>query len=109
MHCKGHSGHNTTEEIIRVGCYTHLRRKYFDAIPVRREEGSPMCAGEVGASYFDSLFRLERLYKGASKKERMKIRLEQEKPIVDEFYQWLEKLKPVKGSKLATAITYARN
>ena len=55
------------------------------------------------------LFRLEREYKGCSKKDRMKIRLEKERPIVEAFYQWLEKLHPVKGSKLATAVIYAKN
>ena len=109
VHCDGYSGYNTPEDIIRVGCYAHLRRKFFDAIPVKKEEGAPMCAGEVGVSYCDSLFRLERFYKDCSRKDRMKIRMEKEKPIVDEFYRWVESLHPVKGSKLAAAVTYAKN
>lgn len=109
VHCDGYSGYNTPEDIIRVGCYAHLRRKFFDAIPLKKPEDSPMTAGEIGVSYIDSLFRLERLYKGCSKKERMKIRLEKEKPVIEAFYQWLEELHPVKGSKLAAAVTYAKN
>lgn len=109
VHCDGYSGYNTPEDITRVGCYAHLRRKFYDAIPVRKEAGQPMVPAEVGVAYCDSLFRLEQIYKGRSKKERMQIRLEKEKPIVDEFYSWVERLRPVKGSKLATAVTYAKN
>ena len=109
VHCDGYSGYNTPEDIMRVGCYAHLRRKFYDAIPAKRPESSPMTAAEVGVSYCDSLFSLERIYKDASKKQRMKIRLEKEKPVVDEFYRWVEKLRPVKGSKLAAAVTYAKN
>ena len=64
-----------------------------------------MCAAEVGVSYCDSLFQLERYYKNSSKVKRMTIRLEKEKPIVDEFYRWLEGLHPVKGSKLRPLLT----
>ena len=109
IHCDGYSGYNTPEDITRVGCYAHLRRKFFDAIPVKKEAGSPMIPAEVGVAYCDRLFMLERVYKDKTRKERMQIRLEKEKPIVDEFYSWLEKLHPVKGSKLAAAVTYAKN
>ena len=109
VHCDGYSGYNTPDDIIRVGCYAHLRRKFYDAIPAKKQAGSPMTTAEVGVAYCDSLFRLERLYKGKSRKERMQIRLEKEKPIVDEFYKWLGGIRPVKGSKLAIAVTYARN
>ena len=43
VHCDGYSGYNTPEDIIRVGCYAHLRRKFFDAIPAKKADGLP-CA-----------------------------------------------------------------
>jgi hypothetical protein len=64
---------------------------------------------EVGVAYCDKLFLLERIYKGKSTSEKYRLRLEHEKPIVDALYQWIDTLNPVKGSKLATAVTYAKN
>ena len=108
-HCDGYSGYNTPEDIKRVGCYAHLRRKFFDAIPKRKEAGSEMLPAEVGVHYCDQLFRLEREYKDQTASARKKLRLEKEKPIIDEFYKWVNDLNPVKGSKLAAAVTYAKN
>ena len=108
-HCDGYSGYNTPEDLERVGCYAHLRRKFFDAIPVKKEAGGKALPAEVGVDYCNQLFRLERSYKGKSAEELKKLRLEDEKPIVDKFYRWVNGLHPVKGSKLATAVIYAKN
>ena len=108
-HCDGYSGYNTPEDIERVGCYAHLRRKFFDAIPVKKEAGGAMLPAEVGVAYCDRLFLLEREYRGITAEERRKVRIEKEKPVVDALYRYLGTLHPVKGSKLAAAVTYAMN
>ena len=108
-HCDGYSGYNTPDDLERVGCYAHLRRKFFDAIPVNKEAGGKALPAEVGVDYCNQLFRLERLYKGKSAAELKTLRIENEKPIVDNFYRWVNGLHPVRGSKLATAVTYAKN
>ena len=59
--------------------------------------------------YCNQLFRLERLYKGKDPEELKELRLKNEKPIVDNFYRWVNGLHPVRGSKLAIAVTYAKN
>lgn len=108
-HCDGYSGYNTPDDLERVGCYAHLRRKFFDAIPVNKEAGGKALPAEVGVDYCNQLFRLERLYKGKSAAELKTLRIENEKPIVDNFYRWVNGLHPVRGSKLAAAVTYAKN
>lgn len=108
-HCDGYSGYNTPDDLERVGCYAHLRRKFFDAIPVNKEAGGKALPAEVGVDYCNQLFRLERLYKGKSAAELKTLRIKNEKPIVDNFYRWVNGLHPVRGSKLATAVTYAKN
>lgn len=109
VHCDGYSGYNTPEDIERVGCYAHLRRKFYDAIPVKEKADSRKLPAEVGVEYCDRLFELERLYKNKSAEERKALRLKEEKPIVDNLYRWVNGLHPVRGSKLATAVTYAKN
>ena len=41
--------------------------------------------------------------------ERKEKRLELEKPVIDEFWTWLEGVKFLKGSGLGKAVTYALN
>ncbi len=47
--------------------------------------------------------------KGYSYKQIKNGRLKKEKPVIEAFLSWLEKQKPIKGSKFATAVTYALN
>ena len=61
VHCDGYSGYNTPEDIERVGCYAHLRRKFYDAIPIKKDADSRKLPAEVGVEYCDRLFGLERL------------------------------------------------
>ena len=34
LHCDGYSGYNRLEDVVRCGCWAHLRRKFVEAIPV---------------------------------------------------------------------------
>ena len=41
--------------------------------------------------------------------ERQVQRLELERPVLDAFWKWIDGMNPLGGSRLAKAITYARN
>ena len=109
VHSDGYSGYNKLDGITRCGCWAHLRRKFVEAIPSKKTEGSPMTAAETGRDYCDRLFHLEETLKALSPEERKSKRLELEKPVLDAFWCWLDTLKPLKGSALGKAVTYARN
>ena len=66
---------------------------------------------QQGVEYCDKLFAYERHFKekGYSCKQIKNGRLKKEKPVIEAFLSWLEKQKPIKGSKFATAVTYALN
>ena len=65
----------------------------------------------VGFLYCNKLFEYERSYreKGLSPRQIYNRRLKDQKPVIEAFLSWLEKQKPIKGSKFATAVTYALN
>ena len=109
LECDGYAGYNTVEDIIRVGCLAHLRRKYFDAIPVKREAGSNKLPAEVGVEYCDRIFSLERAYQMLPPEEKKQRRLETELPILLEMKEWVDQLRPVGGSKLEKAVIYTKN
>lgn len=109
VHSDGYSGYNKLDGITRCGCWAHLRRKFVEAIPTKKAEGSPLTNAEIGRDYCNQLFRVEESLKDLSPEERFCKRLELEKPILEAFWCWLEKLEPLKGSALGKAVTYALN
>lgn len=58
VHSDGYSGYNKLNDIVRVGCWAHLRRKFVEAIPTKKQDGPPTGA-EIGRQYCDMLFSIE--------------------------------------------------
>lgn len=109
VHSDGYSGYNKLDGITRCGCWAHLRRKFVEAIPAKKADGLPLTSAEIGRDYCNQLFAVEERLKGLTPAERYCKRLELEKPILEAFWCWLEKLEPLKGSVLGKAVTYALN
>lgn len=133
LECDGYTGYNQVENVILVCCLAHCRRYFFEAIPAARrkkvklldinspeeiqeETADPEKAkkqkkipAEIGLSYCNQIFRIERTLKAMDAKERKAKRLELENPVWDDFWTWLETLNPVGGSKLEKAVNYANN
>lgn len=109
VHSDGYSGYNKLDGITRCGCWAHLRRKFVEAIPAKKADGVPLTSAEIGRDYCNQLFAVEERLRGLTPAERYCKRLELEKPILEAFWCWLEKLEPLKGSALGKAVTYALN
>lgn len=109
VHSDGYSGYNKLDGITRCGCWAHLRRKFVEAIPQKKEEGTPFTAAETGRDYCNRLFKLEDELKDLTPGERKLKRLELEKPVLEAFWRWLDTLQLLKGSALGRAVTYAKN
>ena len=109
VHSDGYSGYNKLTNITRCGCWAHLRRKFVEAIPSKKNAGAPLTSAEIGRDYCNQLFKIEERLKDISSEERKNKRLELEKPVLDAFWCWLESLNVLKGSSLGKAVTYALN
>ena len=109
VHSDGYSGYNKLTNITRCGCWAHLRRKFVEAIPSKKNAGAPLTSAEIGRDYCNQLFKIEERLKDISSEERKNKRLELEKPVLDAFWCWLESLNVLKGSALGKAVTYALN
>ena len=102
----GYSGYNLVSGVIRAGCWAHMRRKWFEAMPKGATPENSKAA--MGYSYCSRLFEIERELEPLSAEERQKQRQLRSKPLVDEYYAWLETFfKP--AGKLKDAVTYAVN
>ena len=109
VHSDGYSGYNKLTNITRCGCWAHLRRKFVEAIPSKKDANVALTSAEIGRDYCDRLFHIEKELKDLSPEERKLKRLELEKPVLDAFWCWVESLNALKGSALGKAVTYAIN
>ena len=102
----GYSGYNKVANVIHCGCWAHSKRKYSDALPKTNMKDSKAAQG---IAFCDKLFMLEREFKELTPEKRLEQRLKKSKSVLDAYFAWVETVNPLAGSKLAEAITYARN
>lgn len=109
LHSDGYSGYNKLAEIVRCGCWAHLRRKFIEAIPDNRAKDSPLTNAEIGRDYCNRLFKIEDGLSELTSEEKYAKRLELERPVLDAFWCWLDSLHILQSSALGKAVTYAKN
>ena len=106
----GYAGYNKLKNFKRCCCYAHIRRYFLEAIPKGKEKDYTDPAVQ-GFLYCNKLFEYERSYrgKGLSYKQIYNRRLKDQKPVVEAFLVWINKQNAPNGTRLARALTYARN
>jgi len=108
LHTDGYEGyHSLPKEIVVVGCWAHVRRKFDEAlkvIPEKDRAGSNVLRGK---RYCDKLFELERKLADMSPRERFENRQKLSKPVMDEFFAWIEALEPMLKTPIGVAAHYA--
>nr|WP_308624519.1 IS66 family transposase [uncultured Eisenbergiella sp.] len=131
LQCDGYQGYNKVIDVLLACCMAHCRRKFYEALPAEKKKAmklldinSPIAIkepaipqddlekyipAEIGVAYCNKLFYLEREFKDLSPEERKAKRFEQEVPVWDNFWKWLDSLNTTKSSKLSKAVNYAQN
>jgi len=107
MHADGYAGFNElyrTGNINEVACLAHIRRKFVD---VFQSEGAVIA--EEAIRRIAALYRIEKDVRGLTPEDRVRLRQEDAKPILDDLESWLgTQLGRISGkSELAKAIRYA--
>jgi hypothetical protein len=105
-HADGFSGYHNLPNIIIVGCWSHARRKFFDAFKITKAEDSP---AKIGLDYCNKLFDLERRFAEMTDSERFEARLKLSVPIAEEFFAWAETVYTIPKTSTATAVNYLLN
>ena len=107
-----YAGYNRVANVRLVLCLAHARRGFTDAIKALPAEARKKdVAAKTVLKYCDDLYDVERQIKELSDQERYEKRLELSKPILDEFYGWLKRIRPQvpPRSKFGEAIQYCLN
>ena len=110
LHTDGYEGyHDLSDNIKVVGCFAHARRKFDEAVKGLPKKDQATSNAMIGKRFCDKLFSLERDFSEFTAEERFKKRQELSKPILDEFYDWLNTFNPPPKMALYKAVVYAKN
>lgn len=92
----GYAGYNSVDNIKRIYCLAHIRRKYHDIIVNLDEEALKTSRAAIGFNYCEKLYKIEKeirkeyKYKEDYYKKRFDIRLEKTAPILEAFEKYVE-------------------
>jgi len=106
LHSDAYAGYKKVENITRCLCWSHLRRKFVDAIP-KDIRGPDATLANQGITYCNTLFEIEKNLEDLSSEDRKNERLKQEKPVLEAFWAWADSARALPKSKLGEAIKYA--
>lgn len=110
LHSDAYAGYTKIPGITRCLCWTHLRRKFVDALP--KDIHSPEATlPSRGIAFCNKLFEIEKELEDLSSEQRKLERLEREKSVLEAFWAWIDSFrdKVLPKSKLGEAFTYALN
>jgi Transposase and inactivated derivatives len=108
LHADGYSGYHSLEKKCKltvVGCLAHARRKFNDALKGVVEKDLETSDAYIGKKYCDKLFAIEADLKILSSENRYDERLKRSKPVMDDFFLWLNSENYSKGL-LGQAVSY---
>ena len=64
--------------------------------------------GRDAIRFIDKLFRIEETLESVTPEERLQVRDQKSRKVVEEFFDWVETIQPNKGS-IEKALTYTKN
>ncbi len=92
------------EQITEAGCWAHARRKFFELHTANQSQIAVQALEQIG-----QLYEIERQVQGTPADERLRMRQQQSRPVVDKLKHWLadNRAKVPEGSATAKAIDYS--
>ena len=106
LQCDGYSGYNQLgDSIDRVGCWAHVRRKFFD--DANKVKGHFVVTEPL--RLLNKMFQVEQDWRALSPDLRKQQRLDKLKPLINQFWQWCDQADATPKSRLGIALTYAQN
>jgi transposase len=110
----GYDAIGEKDEIIHLGCWAHVRRKFMDAVKARKK-GSKGKKGyaDQALTLIRELYAVEKEVnaKGLSMEERREIRQGKSKPLLGKFKDMLDEVLPLTPPQglLGKAVNYSLN
>jgi len=91
LHTDGYSGyHSLPLDITVVGCWAHARRKFDEAMKSMPAKAQADSLSARAKQYCDRLFEIETQFGELSAEERYLQRQKLSKPLLEEFFCWVQ-------------------
>jgi len=104
LHSDAYSAYAKLPMVKNVYCWSHVRRKFHEAIGPQTKNFSTALTGE---KYCDLIFKEERRLAHLLPEDRQLARVRWVKPIVEEFFTWAASVCILTKSKLGEAVAYS--
>ena len=105
----GYQGYKTLKNVILVQCLAHARRKFDEALKCLKEEERKDSKAAIGLAYCNRLFKIEENIEELLPEEKYTKRQELSKPVLEDFFAWLNSFTPASQSRLGKAVSYTLN
>jgi len=107
LHTDGYEAyHSLPKDIVVVGCWAHARRKFDEALKKLSTDDRSYTNVAEGKRYCDKLFKLEWDFTELPPDERFQKRIWFSKPLIDEFFVWLNELGTIPKTPIGVAAGY---
>jgi len=103
LHCDGYQVYKKLQNVILIQCMAHSRRKFDEALKCLKEEERKDSKAAIGLAYCNKLFKIEENIEELTPGEKYIKRQELSKPVLDDFFAWLNSFTPAKQSHLGNA------
>jgi transposase len=87
IHADAYSGYDdlfSSDDVHECACWMHVRRKFIEA------EDAPIKFRQKVLRLIRNLYRYERIGKRMTPEKRLQLRQEKVKPLIDEFFRYIE-------------------
>ena len=112
----GYAGYNQVENVKRLYCLAHIRRKYFDIVSKLKDQALKNSRALIGFNFCEQLYKIEKELKETYSNDadyyqkRHEIRLEKSAPIIEDFIRYvdIELKNALPRSPLGEALEYSK-
>lgn len=116
MQTDAYAGYNKVENVKRLYCLAHIRRKFHDIIVHLNKEALKTSKALIGFNYCEKLYDIEKQIKLQYSNEedfyniRHKKRLEESKKVIEDFIAYVDKeiKEAIPRSALGKALAYTK-
>lgn len=99
--------HKLNKDIVNVGCWAHLRRKFMDAQKAMpKGKSAANTALNTALGFCTKIFKEDKRINALALEKRYEERQKHLKPLFDDFYAWAKTVNAAPKGALAKALTY---
>ena len=103
----GYAGYNAAANAVRLGCWSHARRKWVECLPKGIDNINSKAAQAL--EQVEQIFAEDKRLEGLPINEICEKRLERIKPMLERYWELLGSITANGGSNLEKAVNYSLN